>query len=104
MPAEPIWPPLPERYDRALREAVAYVRDRFAPAAIIAAGTILRGAPDPASDIDLVVVHHEPWRQRLQRFFGDPGVPVEIFVNPPAAIEHAFASEQARARPVMAHM
>jgi predicted nucleotidyltransferase len=66
------------------------------------AGTILRGDPDATSDIDLWVVHLEPVRQRLQKFFNT--VPVEIFVNPPWTIETYFVQDQANARPISAHM
>jgi predicted nucleotidyltransferase len=97
-----IWPDLPERFDRALREAVAYILDRFQVRGIVAAGSILRGAPDPSSDLDLYVVQSEPWRQRLQRIFH--GVPAEIFVNPEKAIEGYFESEPKSGRPMTAHM
>jgi len=96
------WPDLPERYDRALRAAVEYVRDRFDPLGIVASGTIVRGAPDAASDLDLYVIHEEPWRQRVQRFF--EGVPTEIFVNPKSAVETYLQDEAEDARPLTAHM
>lgn len=96
------WPPLAPAYDRALRAAVAYVVQSFEPLAIIAAGSIVRGEPDRASDFDICVVHAAPYKQRLQRWFG--GVPAEIFVNPPAAIREYFASEHHSGRPCMAHM
>jgi hypothetical protein len=48
------------------------------------------------------VLHLAPYRQRLQKFFNR--VPAEIFVNPPAAVEGYFASEQAAGRPITAHM
>jgi len=101
---EPIckFPRLPERYDRALREAVSFVLDRFQPIGIIAAGTIVRGEPDAASDLDLWVIHLAPVRQRLQKFFN--GVPAEIFVNPPWVIEKYFAQDQGEGRPISAHM
>ena len=96
------WPDLPERYDIALRQAVAHILERYSPVGIIAAGSILRGNPDPCSDLDIYVLHLAPFRQRLQKFFN--GVPAEIFVNPPAAVGGYFASEQASARPITAHM
>ena len=96
------WPPLTERYDRALREAVHYILGRYQPVGIIAAGSILRGTGDAASDLDIYVIHLAPFRQRLQKFFN--GVPAEIFVNPPAAVEGYFTSEQAAGRPITAHM
>jgi hypothetical protein len=96
------WPDLPERYDRALREAVGHILRRYTPVGIIAAGSILRRTPDPSSDLDIYVLHLEPFRQRLQKFFNR--VPAEIFVNPPAAVEGYFTDELASARPITAHM
>src|SRR5215471_12837983 len=96
------FPKLPAKYDRALREAVAFVLNSFKPVGIIATGTIVRGNPDAASDIDLWVVHLEPMRQRIQRFFNN--VPSEIFLNPPWTIHDYFVQDQASARPISAHM
>jgi hypothetical protein len=73
---------------------------RYAVWGIVAAGTIVGGRPDPSSDLDLVVIHAEPTRQRVQRRFH--GVPTEIFVNSPAAIRRYFADEVTR--PSTAHM
>lgn len=96
------WPELPDKFDRALREAVNFVLGHFAVFGIVVSGTIIRGNPDPSSDLDIYVIHQEPFRQRLQRFFND--VPAEIFVNPPSAIERYFVEEQASRRPLTAHM
>ena len=96
------YPDLREPYAGALREAVQFVLSQTQPAGIIAAGSILRGRPDATSDIDLYVVHPQQWRQRVQKWFN--GVPCEIFINPPAAIESYFDEEQAGARPITAHM
>ena len=96
------FPGLPEPYDQALRAAVAFIFTRFTPASIVAAGSILRGLPDPSSDLDLYVIHEQPFRQRIQKFFH--GVPAEIFVNPPAMVRRYFAEEQAARRPITAHM
>ncbi len=96
------WPPLPEPFAGALREAVSFIRDRFQPIGIIAAGSIVRGTPDPSSDLDLYVIHEQPFRQRLQKFF--QGVPAEIFVNPPPMIRRYLAEEREEGRPVTAHM
>jgi hypothetical protein len=95
------FPPLPDPYDRALRETVSFVLERFQPIGIIAAGTIVRGTPDAASDLDVWVVHLKPVRQRLQKFFN--GVPAEIFVNPPWVIQKYFLQEQQEGRPISAH-
>jgi len=96
------WPTLTEPYDQALQQAVAFIREQFEPVGIIAAGSILRGRPDPTSDLDLYVIHLAPWRQRLQRWFN--GVPTEMFVNPPQAIREYLAQEWQERRPRTAHM
>ena len=96
------WPPLSPTHLAALREAVAFTLARFDVHGVIAAGAIVRGDAHAASDLDLYVVHHPPFRQRLQRFFG--GVPVEIFVNPPSVIRAYFAEEHEDGRPRTAHM
>lgn len=96
------WPELHQRYDQALRRAVAYILGRYNVSGIIASGTILRGNPGPSSDLDIYVIHAEDYRQRVQKFFNN--VPAEIFVNPPQAIEGYFQEEQADRRPLTAHM
>ncbi|HNT25404.1 MAG TPA: nucleotidyltransferase domain-containing protein [Anaerolineales bacterium] len=101
-PKDCTFPPLPPRYDIALRSAVEFIFSRFSPASLIAAGSILRGLPDPSSDLDIYVIHQEPFRQRIQKFF--EGVPAEIFINPPAQVERYLAEEQAACRPITAHM
>ncbi|HXF64841.1 MAG TPA: nucleotidyltransferase domain-containing protein [Caldilineaceae bacterium] len=88
------WPNLGEPYNQALREAVAFILDRFEVWGIIASGSILDGRADPGSDLDIYVVHAKPLRQRVQRWFN--GVPCEIFVNPPAAIRRYFEGERDR--------
>lgn len=93
---------LPERYQVALDDAVQHIHDQFRPIGIVVSGTIIRGTPDSASDLDIVAVHEEPWRQRVQRFFA--GVPADIFVNPPAEIRRAFTREAVAYRPVLVHM
>jgi hypothetical protein len=96
------WPPLDEPYLTALIEAVTYASSRFEPIGIVAAGTIIRGNPSPASDLDVFVVHRAPWRQRVQKFFN--GVPTELFVNPPEQVERYLESEAREGRPSTAHM
>jgi predicted nucleotidyltransferase len=56
MNEECCWPDLPERFDMALRELVSFVLARFNVAGIVAAGSIVRGTPDPTSDLDIYVV------------------------------------------------
>lgn len=96
------WPDLSPRYATALQAAVRFVFEQFEPLAVIAAGSIVRGVGDRSSDLDIYVVHADPYKQRMQRWFGD--VPVEIFVNPPSAIHEYFAGEHLRSRPSTAHM
>jgi len=97
-----IWPVLAEPYASALKQAVAYILNRFQPVGIIASGSILRGNPGPSSDLDIYVIHTQPWRQRVQKFFN--GVPAEIFVNPPKAVLGYFEEEQKEGRLITAHM
>jgi predicted nucleotidyltransferase len=89
-------------FDRAANELVAYVRATYAPLGIVVSGSIVRGEADPTSDLDVFVVHAEPWRLRDQRRFA--GVPVEVFVNPPAQVRRYFEREHADGRPCTAHM
>lgn len=95
-------PLLSPPYDAALDLALQFIHETYEPVAILVSGTIIRGNPHTNSDLDLVVIHDEPWRQRTQRFFN--GVPAEIFVNPSFQIERTFDQETAAGRPVMAHM
>jgi hypothetical protein len=96
------WPELAEPYQRALVAAVTEAFARCFPAGIVAAGTIVAGQPDPASDLDVYVVNRRPERQRIQRLFH--GVPAELFINPRSQIERYFADERQRGRPSTAHM
>lgn len=96
------FPELPARYDRSLREAVDYVLGRFEPLGIIASGSIVRGNPDAASDHDLYVLVPGTKRLRIQKRFA--GVPTELFVNPPQALEIYFARDALENRPITAHM
>lgn len=95
-----LWPELPERAEGALHEAVQYVINRYDVVGIIAAGTHVSGNPDPLSDLDLFVIHRQPWRQRIQKRFN--GIATEVFVNPPSAIRRYFEREERR--PSTAHM
>jgi predicted nucleotidyltransferase len=97
-----VFPLLAEPYNQALHEAVAFILSRFTPLGIIASGSIIRGNPDPASDLDLYVIHPKSYRQRIQKFFN--GIPAEIFINPPEQIRRYLVEEQADYRPITAHM
>lgn len=96
------FPTLSEPYRTALREAVEFIFAEFESVAIVVSGSIIRGNPDPGSDLDLYVIHREPYRQRLQRFFN--GVPTELFVNPLNQIPRYFEEDSTRGRPLTAHL
>ena len=97
------WPDLPAHYDCALHQAVAFILETFSEVrGILVSGTVLRGNPSPSSDLDIYVIHQEPWRQRLHRWFN--GVPAEIFVNPVKKVYDYFSEERRHARPITAHM
>lgn len=89
-------------FDQAIAELEAHVRATWQPLGIVIAGSIVRGEAGPTSDLDLYVVHDQPWRLRAQRRFA--GVPAELFVSPPAQIRRYFASEHADGQPSTAHM
>lgn len=93
---------LGQPYDQALQAALRYIHDRYEPRGILVTGTIVRGTPHPSSDLDIVVVHPHPWRQRTQRVFET--VPAEIFVNPRFELEREFQRNADAGRPVMLHM
>jgi len=89
-------------FDQAIAELEVYVQATWNPIGLVVSGSIVRGEAGPTSDLDVFVVHDEPWRLREQRWFA--GVPAELFVNPPTRIRHYFASEHAEGRPSTAHM
>lgn len=89
-------------FDQAVVELEAYVRATWSPIGIVISGSIVRGEGGPTSDLDVLVVHEEPWRLRDQRRFA--GVPVELFVNPPAQTRRYFVNEHAEGQPWTAHM
>lgn len=96
------WPALEEPFAGALRDAVAFIENRVTAVGVLVSGTIVRGDPDPSSDLDIVVLHTAPFRQRIQKRFRD--VPAEIFINPPLQIRRDFKREHHLGRPIMAHM
>jgi predicted nucleotidyltransferase len=88
--------------ERAIEAMLAYVRETFSPRGIVVAGSIVRGEAGPRSDLDVLVIHDEPWRSREQHRFA--GIATELFVNPPAQFRRYFASEHERGRPSTADM
>ena len=95
-------PPLAEPYAAALRSALSRIFEITTPLGVLVGGSVVQGKGDRTSDLDLYVLHGEPWRQRLQLRFD--GVPCEIFVNPPAAIEGYLRTEAGERRPITAHL
>jgi hypothetical protein len=89
-------------FDRAVAEIEAYIRATWQPIGVVVAGSIVRGEGGPMSDLDVMIIHEEPWRLREQRRFA--GVPAELFVNPPAQIRRYFGPQHAEGRPSTAHM
>jgi hypothetical protein len=86
----------------ALGQALEWLPQIVEPVAIVASGSIIRGNPGPSSDLDLVVLHDQPWRRRVQRWFNE--TPVEVFFNSEDWLKHYILTEIAEGRPVMAHM
>ncbi|MBA3500017.1 MAG: nucleotidyltransferase domain-containing protein [Myxococcota bacterium] len=89
-------------YDAAALEIERHVRATYQIHGMVIAGSIVRGEAGPMSDLDVFIVHAEPWRLRDQRRFC--GVPAELFVNPPDRIRGYFKSEHEEGRPGTAHM
>ncbi len=79
----------------ALRAVVAEYGARPEVAAILLAGSVVRGEGGPTSDLDCWVMADLPYRQR--RSFLVDGVPVEVFLNPPAALDRALLTADAHA-------
>jgi predicted nucleotidyltransferase len=97
------WPDLQEPYLAALKAATAHVLSSFpTTTGIIAAGSILRGVANRSSDIDLYVIQHACFRQRIQRYFNH--VPFEIFVNPPGMVRRYYREEVVSGRLITPHM
>ena len=89
-------------YDAAIDEIERHVRATYKIHGMVIAGSIVRGSGGATSDLDVFIVHAEPWRLRDQKRFH--GVPTELFVNPPDRIRGYFASEHAEGRPCTADM
>lgn len=80
---------LPERY----RAAAAGVTEEYATQpdvrAVLLAGSVTHGQGGPTSDLDVWIIVDAAFRRR--RSLVRAGVPVEIFLNPPARIEQYLA-------------
>jgi Nucleotidyltransferase domain len=89
-------------HKKALKEAIEWIEEQYNPIGIIASGSIIRGNPNKDSDFDIYVIHEQPFRQRIQKYFN--GVPCEIFINTIEHTKSSFEKEQSENRPVTAHM
>jgi hypothetical protein len=94
--------PLQEKHRIALQQALEWLTGIADPVGIVVSGSIIRGNPGPSSDLDIVVLHDQPWRRRIQRLFN--ATPTELFFNSQEWIEHYIRDEAARGRPSTAHM
>jgi hypothetical protein len=90
------------RYQLALDQALHWITANFKPAGIVVSGSIIRGNPHQNSDLDIYVIHREPFRQRIQKYFNE--VPCEFFINNFGHISRYFEQEYRANRPVAAHM
>lgn len=86
----------------ALEASCAWTKALPQISGLLATGSLVRGEGHARSDIDLVALWRRSGRQRFQRFFN--GVPVEVFVNSRAWLQHSMRVEATCGRPVMAHM
>ncbi len=93
---------LREKHRIALQQALESLAGIAQPLGVVVTGSIVRGNPGPSSDLDIVVLHAQPWRRRIQRWFN--GTPVELFFNSREWLAHCIRDEAAHGRPVMAHM
>ncbi|CAN5809733.1 nucleotidyltransferase domain-containing protein [soil metagenome] len=93
---------LREKHRTALQEALDSLYSIAEPLGVVVSGSIVRGNPGPSSDLDIVVLHGQPWRRRIQRWFN--GTPVELFFNSREWLDHCIRDEAVHGRPVMAHM
>jgi predicted nucleotidyltransferase len=95
-------PHLQQSHQVALRDALAWIPTIVEPVAIVATGSIVRGNAHAASDLDLVILHDQGWRRRVQRRFND--TPTELFFNSEAWLRDSVDREAAEGRPVLPHM
>lgn len=93
---------LQDKHRIAMQQAMDWLGSVAQPLGVVASGSIVRGTPGPASDLDVVVLHAGQGRRRIQRWFN--GTPVELFFNSGQWLRHCMREEAAQGRPVMAHM
>ena len=90
------------RHQHALRQALEWLPTVAQSLGVVASGSIVRGNPHAASDLDIVILHGAAWRRRVQRWFNE--TPTELFFNSEAWLRSVIEREAAQGRPVMAHM
>lgn len=93
---------LAEKHQTALTFALDWINENYKPIAIILSGSLAHGSGNESSDLDLYVIHREPFRQRVQKYFNN--VPCEVFINNPTHIQDYFKAELDKNRPVTANM
>jgi len=86
----------------AMKQELEWLQTIVEPVGIVVSGSIIRGNPGPSSDLDIEVLHDQPWRRRIQRWFCE--TPVELFLNPPQWMHHYIRDEAAHGRPSTANM
>lgn len=86
----------------AIDQALTWINANYSALGIIVSGSIVRGNPNPNSDLDIFVIHQNVFRQRVQKFFNN--IPCEIFINNIDQIYEYFEREQTTNRPVTANI
>jgi hypothetical protein len=89
-----------KQYQLALEEALTWVETNFKTIGIVVSGSIIRGNPHHNSDLDIFVIHENPFRQRIQKYFN--GVPCEILINNFKHVYQYFEKELNANQPVSA--
>ncbi len=92
---------IPDRYLHALETVLAEIETETEPVGILLTGSVVHGNAAASSDLDVAILHDQPWRQRVQRVVD--GVPVECFINSQTWWLHTLESEAASGRSPAAH-
>lgn len=90
------------QHQQALEQAVAWIYKNSEPVGILVSGSIIRGNPNPSSDLDFAILHDQPWRQRRQRWFNR--IPTEMFFNTEPWLTYETLTNTFDGRAIMAHM
>ena len=90
-----------EKYKIAEEQAIDYIFKNYPKTiAIIVSGSIVREEYDKNSDLDIYVIHTDPYRQRITKIFND--VPCDLFINTLKHTYKYFKLEHKKNRPVTA--